>query len=97
MRAAVLIHERLAGSKSQDVPLYLPEYSWNNIQRLRRQIDMARQRGWQAAIDLVVPAEAARTRDERRADFRHVFDLPPDSAVLDVSDRQDLLLWLDWQ
>jgi len=49
LRAAVLIHEQLASSTRQDFPLYLPEYSWNNIQRLRRQIDLARQRGWHRA------------------------------------------------
>jgi hypothetical protein len=49
MRAAVLIHEQLAGSKSQVMQLYLPEYSWNNIQRIRRHIDLARQRGWHRA------------------------------------------------
>ena len=45
LRAAVLIHEQLAGGTRHDLPIYLPEYSWNNIQQLRRQIDLARQRG----------------------------------------------------
>ena len=50
MRAAVLIHEQLAGRQAPATcRLYLPEYSWNNIQQLRRQIDLARQRGWHRA------------------------------------------------
>jgi hypothetical protein len=49
LRAAVLIHEQLASGKRQDTPLYLPEYSWTNIQRLRRHIDLARRHGWHRA------------------------------------------------
>ena len=56
-------------------------------ERMREINRLACQRGWQAAIDQVAPAEAAHIRNERRADFRHVFDLPPDSAVLDLADR----------
>ena len=44
IRAAVLIHERLAGDPCHDLPIYLPEYTWNNIQQLRRYIDRARRR-----------------------------------------------------
>jgi hypothetical protein len=90
----------IAGRYIDAIPCFSESESYRgeiSPQRILEINRVARQRGWQAAIDLVVPAEAARTRDERRADFRHVFDLPPDSAVLDVSDRQDLLLWLDWQ
>jgi len=50
LRAAVLIHEQLAGGKTQDeMSIYLPEYGWNNIQVIRRQIDLARQHGWYRA------------------------------------------------
>ena len=63
---------------------YRGETSPGRILEINR---VACQRGWQAAIDQVVPAEAARIRDERQADFRHVFDLPPDSAILDVADH----------
>jgi hypothetical protein len=49
MRVAVLIHEQLAGGTRHDLPIYLPEYSWNNIQQLRRQIDRACERGWHRA------------------------------------------------
>jgi len=49
LRAAVLIHEQLAGDKRQDVPICLPEYSWNKTQQLRHQIDLASRRGWHGA------------------------------------------------
>ena len=49
LRAAVLIHSQLAGSARGDVPLYLPDYGWINIQRIRRQIDVARRYGWYRA------------------------------------------------
>jgi hypothetical protein len=49
IRAAVLIREQVAGSRHHDPPLQLPEYSWNEIQQLRRQIGLARQHGWHAA------------------------------------------------
>ena len=49
IRAAVLIHERLAGNKSQEVSLDEPERCWNYIQQLRWQIAAARQHGWHGA------------------------------------------------
>jgi len=45
LRAAMLIHEHMTGHGFQaDLP-YLPEYSWNNIQRLQRQVQRAQDRG----------------------------------------------------
>jgi hypothetical protein len=49
LRAAMLIHEQVAGGPRHDLPLYLPDYLWTNIQRIRRQIDKARRRGWHGA------------------------------------------------
>ena len=49
LRAAVLIHEHLAGGNRHDAALYLPEYSWHNIQQLRRRIELARRRSWHRA------------------------------------------------
>jgi hypothetical protein len=49
LRVAVLIHEQLSGSRCQELAVCLPEYAWNNILQLRRQIDMAVRRGWQRA------------------------------------------------
>jgi hypothetical protein len=66
LRAAVLIHEQLAGGQRQDSPICLPEYSWNNIQRLRRQIDRARQRGWQRAARRLTEDLAGALDDCRR-------------------------------
>ena len=50
IRAAVLIHEQLSNGPIQKLPIHLPDYSWDNIRRLRRQIDRARQRGWCGAV-----------------------------------------------
>lgn len=49
LRAAVLIREQLSDGPRHEQPLYLPEYSWNNIHQLRRQIDRAHDRGWHRA------------------------------------------------
>jgi len=45
IRAATCIHAQLAENPRQNRQFYLPEHAWNNIQQLRRQIDVARQRG----------------------------------------------------
>ena len=66
MRAAVLIHEQLAGGTRHDLPIYLPEYSWNNIQQLRRQIDRARERGWHRAAARLTEDLAGALDDCRR-------------------------------
>jgi hypothetical protein len=46
LRAAVLLHEQLVGSKGRLQPVSLPDYSWNHVQWLRQQIALACQRGW---------------------------------------------------
>ena len=70
MRAAVLIHEHVTGSKSQDAPLCLPEYSWNNIQRIRQQIDAARQHGWHRAASRLTE-DLANTLDDCRRELEN--------------------------
>jgi hypothetical protein len=50
LRAAVLLHERVAGSKGQPQLISLPDYSWNHVRQLRRQIALACQRGWHGAV-----------------------------------------------
>ena len=61
LRAAVLIHEHWRDGQTPGcVPLHLPEYSWNNLQRLRRRIELARQRGWHAAADRLTEDLASR-------------------------------------
>jgi hypothetical protein len=66
MRAVMLIHEQLAGGTRHDLPIRLPEYSWNNIQRLRRQIDLARQHGWYGAAKQLTEDLAGTLDDCRR-------------------------------
>ena len=50
LRAAVAIHEQMVEDKRHDVSLYLPEYSWYRVQRLQRQIELARQHHWRRAV-----------------------------------------------
>ena len=49
MQAALLIQEKVAQDMNPATSCYLPEHAWNNMQRLRRQIDLARERGWHRA------------------------------------------------
>ena len=49
LRAAVLIHEQLAGLQGQNVPICLPTYYWASAEKLQRGIDLALQRGWHQA------------------------------------------------
>jgi hypothetical protein len=49
IRAAVLVREQLAGRNRQEPPIYLPDYAWNEIVKLRRQLELVRRRGWQGA------------------------------------------------
>jgi SAM-dependent methyltransferase len=53
---------------------------------MRRVNRLAREVGWQTAIKEVLPGESARIGDQRQADFCHIWDLPPDAAVLDIGD-----------
>ena len=99
MRAAMLIREQAAENKSPDTPRYLPEYSWNKIQRLRRQIDMARQRGWQRAAarlseDLTDAMEHCRRELENALQGRQ--RRPADRQVMSASNvYQDILALYD--
>jgi hypothetical protein len=53
LRAAVLIHEHLAGRNAQGNPIRLPEDAWQQAQRLKRQAFLAQQRGWHRAHKIV--------------------------------------------
>ena len=66
MRAAMLIHEQLADGKRQDPSIHLPEYAWNNLQQIRRQIELARQHGWHAAASKLTEDVAGALEDCRR-------------------------------
>jgi hypothetical protein len=49
IRAAMLIHEHVAGHGADADTIQLPEYSWQQIQRLKRQFVRAREHGWRLA------------------------------------------------
>ena len=66
LRAAVLIQERLSGSTCHTSPIYVPDYHWNRIQRLRRQIDMAHHYGWHGAAKQLTEDLAGALDDCRR-------------------------------
>ncbi len=99
LRAAVLIHEQLASGPRQDSRIYLPEYSWNNIQQLRRQIDRARQRGWHRAArrlteDLTGGLDECRCQLENA--IRVLQSHPPKRQVSSASDiYRDILALYD--
>jgi len=46
LRAAVLIHQQRTTCLAPGDAIYLPQHSWQNIGRLRRQIERAAGRGW---------------------------------------------------
>jgi hypothetical protein len=99
LRAAVLIHEQLGSGPHQDSRVCLPEYSWNNLQRLRRQIGRARQRGWQRAARRLTEDLAGVLEDCRRQldNAIHVLQShPPQGRVSSASDiYRDILALYD--
>jgi SAM-dependent methyltransferase len=66
-----------------DPERYEGEPSREEMQRVNR---LAREVGWQTAIKEVLPGKSAGIGDESRADFRHIWDLSPDAAILDIGD-----------
>ena len=66
-----------------DPERYAGDISREEMQRVNR---LAREVGWQTAIGEVMPGKSAGIGDERRADFRYIWDLPPDAAILDIGD-----------
>lgn len=54
--------------------------------RMRELNRLAVEIGWQAAVEQVVPGEAAGICDERGPGFLYVWDLPPNSTVLEIGD-----------
>lgn len=72
-----------------DVPCFAdPNYYWGEISReeMQRANRLAVQVGWQAAVEQVVQDGKLRQYicDPRRADFQYLWDLPPDSSILDI-------------
>jgi hypothetical protein len=99
LRAAVLIHEQAAGKRHQNVSVYLPEYSWENIQQIRRQIDKASRRGWHGAAarlteDLAGAMDGCRRELENA--LRVLQSCPPVHNVASASDiYRDILALSD--
>jgi len=53
LRAAILIHECHTQRGLPATRIHLPEYAWSNLLRLTRRIERARERGWQAAAQIL--------------------------------------------
>ena len=71
VEAAIVLHEQLLGKPPHSEAVYLPTYGWDSIQKLQRQIRMARARGWHAALK--------RLHDDlanELFDFRRQLDMP---------------------
>jgi len=66
LQAAILLYERLYGQRSSLGPVPLPFQAWNNIGHVCRQIDRARQRGWQLAAQRLTRDLAAVVADCQR-------------------------------
>ena len=58
-----------------------------SLEDVRRANLLAREVGWRAAVERVVPLEAALICDPSLADFQYVWDLPPDSSILSAGDH----------
>jgi hypothetical protein len=98
LRAAVLIHEQLAGGKGYDPPICLPEYAWNRIQELYRLVGRARDRGWQRAarqltLDLADALNNCRGQLEHACQTLQHFR--PVRRIVPVSDLYRDILALD--
>ena len=89
IRAATCIHAQLTENPRHDRRICLPEYSWNNIQQLRRQIDLARGRGWHRAAARLTE-ELAYPLDNCRRELDNACRLlqsnPTERRVSSVSD-----------
>jgi hypothetical protein len=71
VEAAMLLHEQLLGNALRRESVYLPNYGWDCIQKLQRQIQMARARGWHAALKRL-----HEDLSEALSDFRRQLDMP---------------------
>ena len=64
------------------------EYYWGEISKeaMQRSNQLAKEVGWREAIDQTVTDDKLREyiADRKRGDFQYIWDLPPESAVLDV-------------
>lgn len=79
----------VVGTWRDEIPCFTdPEYYWGEISQdeMRRANLIAEQTTWEDAIAQVVSEKGLRDYicQSERAAFRHLWDLPPESAVLDV-------------
>ncbi len=66
-------------------PVHCP---WQaSLEDVRRANLLAREIGWRAAVERIVPQEADLIGDPSRADFQYLWDLPPDSSILSAGDH----------
>jgi hypothetical protein len=89
MRAAVLIHEQLAGGSNRGASICLREYAWANVGQLRRQIALAGRRGWHGAAkrlteDLTNALESCRR--ELEGALRTIKSASPDRPISSAAD-----------
>lgn len=71
VQAAILLHEQLIGKPPRNEAVYLPTYGWNSLQGLQRRIEMARARGWHAAVKRLQEDLA-----DALSDFRRQLEVP---------------------
>ena len=60
LRTAIAIHDHACRTGPLLGAIHLPEYAWAQIQRLKRQISLAQDRGWHSAAS-VLAADLADT------------------------------------
>jgi hypothetical protein len=66
LRAAVAIQDRACRQGPLPGQIHLPEYAWTQIQRLKRQIALAQERGWHLAASSLATDLAQACRDFHR-------------------------------
>lgn len=59
----------------------------NSREEIARINCLTQEVGWQAAIKQVLPEKAGWIGDEHQADFKNVWELPPDANILDIGDN----------
>ncbi|MEI8373292.1 MAG: hypothetical protein WCJ35_10725 [Planctomycetota bacterium] len=65
-RAAVVIQEQSSRQRPVPESIYLPDYSWNHLQQLKRNITRARERGWHLAAQSLLGTLPDACRDLQR-------------------------------
>ena len=78
LRAASVIHDHVCRNGPLPGTLHLPEYAWAQIQRLKRQVALAHDRGWHMAASSLAAELADKCRE---------FQCQLESAFRDLSAR----------